>query len=144
VNVALDTNILIDLWASTPQGVKNAATLNALVQAGDKLSICGAVRAELDAHPTMTRAQIDTTLRGMQVKVDWLMTKGIWVDVGRAHAAATARRRHTQAGQGIVLPPRRPLPDQIIGAHALHRADALLTLNVSDFSGFPALKVLPA
>jgi len=144
VNVALDTNILIDLWANTAQGVKNAATLNALTNAGDTLSICGAVRAELDAHPTMTGAQIDSTLTKMNIQVDWTMTKDIWTDVGRAHKAATARRQNTQAKQGIIVPPRRPLADHIIGAHAQHRADALLTLNVRDFSDFPALKVLPA
>ncbi len=144
MKVALDTNILIDLWNGTPQGQQNAQALHQLRQAGDTLLICGAVHAELQAHPTFDSSQIDLLLSGMGVQVDWQMTEAIWRSAGQVHTAITGRRRQalTAAPSSGLTVSRRPLTDHLIGAHALHRADHLLTRNVRDFSDFAALELL--
>ncbi|WP_293915342.1 type II toxin-antitoxin system VapC family toxin [Deinococcus sp.] len=137
--VALDTNILIDLWNSTVQGRNNAATLNRLRLSSVQLIVCGVVYVELHAHPGMTRALLQAELGRLDIRIDAVTTAPIWDEAARAHQDASQRRR----ASGNPLP-RRPLPDHLIGAHAQHRADALLTLNVADFGDFPALTVLPA
>ncbi len=140
MKIALDTNVLVDLWSGTPQGRQNAVALNQLRQAGDTLLICGVVHTELQAHPSYGVAQVDTLLSGMAVQVDWQMTEAVWRSAGLAHTAVTRRRRQAvSAGQSVF---RRPLADHLIGAHALHRADRLLTRNVGDFSDFAALKLI--
>ena len=137
--VALDTNILVDVWANTVQGQRNAQTLHRFQRRGDGLVICGAVYAELCAYPGMTRGTLDVALAQVKIGVDPLASQAIWEDVGRVHAVISQRRRASGAGQA-----RRPLADHIIGAHALQRADALLTRNAADFSDFPTLTVLQA
>ena len=102
--------------------------------------ICGAVRAELQAHPTLDATQIDTLLSKMGVEVDWTTGESIWRSAGQAHADVTERRRRERNTGGRL--PRRPLVDHLIGAHASHRADRLLTRNVGDFSDFPDLQLL--
>ncbi|WP_407541173.1 type II toxin-antitoxin system VapC family toxin [Deinococcus radiomollis] len=139
VIVALDTNILIDLWNHTAQGQKNAVTLHALHSRKVQLVICGAVYVELHAHPGLTRTLLLGELARLDIRPDLVTPSAVWNEAGRAHQDATARRR----ASGNALP-RRPLPDHLIGAHAQHRSDALLTLNTTDFSDFPALTVLPA
>lgn len=137
--VALDTNILVDLWANTPQGQRNAHTLQRLHSSGRSLCICGTVYAELHAIPVITKAGLDAALTAMRITVDPLMPLAAWEEAGRVHTTLCQRRR--QAG---VTDARRPLADHLIGAHALHRAGILLTLNTSDFGDFAALTVIQA
>ena len=136
---ALDSNILIDLWNSTAQGHKNAATLNRFRLGGVQLVVCGVVYVELHAHPGMNRTLLQAELARLDIRVDSVTTAAIWDEAARAHQDASQRRR----ASGNLLP-RKPLPDHLIGAHAQHRADMLLTMNVADFGDFPALTVLPA
>ena len=67
------------------------------------------------------------------------MGREVWAEAGRANADYHARRR-----VGGFSKPRPVLPDFLVGAHALHRADSLYTENVGDFSDFPALTVIEA
>ena len=71
------------------------------------------------------------------IRLDPVMSEEAWAEAGRANADYHARRR--VGGERGVRP---ILPDLLIGAHALHRADRLFTLNPADFSDFPALKVV--
>lgn len=137
--VALDTNILIDLWNGTAQGQKNATTLNRLRLGRVQLIVCGAVYVELHAHPGMTRIVLQAELVKLDIRLDAVTTVLIWDEAARAHQDASQRRRASSH-----LLPRKPLPDHLIGAHAQHRAGRLLTMNVADFGDFPALTVLPA
>jgi predicted nucleic acid-binding protein len=139
VTVALDTNILVDLWANTAQGQQNAKTLHRLQTSGHALCICGPVYAELHAIPGITKPELEAAVAAMRVTVDPVMSLPIWEEAGRAHAALCKRRR-----QARVPDARRPLADHLIGAHALHRAGALLTLNTGDFRDFAALTVIQA
>jgi len=94
------------------------------------------VYAELHARPG-TRATLDAFLRQTGVALDPDMTLEVWAEAGRANADFHGRRR-TGGLAGV----RPVLPDLLIGAHALHRADRLFTLNAPDFSDFPALTVV--
>lgn len=114
--LALDSNVLIDLWNNTPQGQSNARRLALVLQRGDALIICGAVYSELHAHPGMTNGLLDTELAQLGIAPDFVMGKAICQEAGRAHAEAATRRR--VSGQSL---PRRPLADHLIGAHAVHR-----------------------
>jgi len=137
VNVALDTNVLVDLWANTAQGRTNAATLHALQAGGHGLSISGVVYAELHGIPGISKVALDTALAGMGVTIDALTPLAVWDEAGRVHAAISQRRRKAKVVQA-----RRPLADHLIGAHALVRADALLTSNPGDFTDFAALRII--
>ena len=137
--VALDTNILIDLWNDTAQGRKNALALGAMRAANIQFVICGAAYVELHAHPGITRPLLVAELARLGIRLDLTTPAPVWNEAARAHQDASQRRR--RSGN---LAPRRPLPDHLIGAHAQHTADALLTLNTGDFSDFPALTVLSA
>jgi predicted nucleic acid-binding protein len=139
VIVALDTNILVDLWNDTAQGRKNAISLGALHLGNAQFVVCGAVYIELHAHPGMTTPLLVAELNRLGIRPDLAMPAPIWHEAARAHQDASQRRR----ASGNLLA-RRPLPDHLIGAHAQHSANALFTLNTADFSDFPALTVLPA
>ncbi|WP_216327801.1 type II toxin-antitoxin system VapC family toxin [Deinococcus aestuarii] len=139
MTVALDTNILVDLWANTVQGQLNAQTLHRLQTVGHPLCICGAVYAELHAIPGISKADLDATLTAMRIAVDPVMSLPIWDEAGRVHAALCERRRLAKVSVS-----QRPLIDHLVGAHALHRTGALLTLNTNDFRDFAALTVIQA
>jgi predicted nucleic acid-binding protein len=66
------------------------------------------------------------------------------VNFGSKSEFVIAAARHA-AGVQKVDRKRRLLADFVIGAHALLRADRLVTFNGADFrSDFPELKIFPA
>lgn len=100
--------------------------------------MCAPVYAELLAGPGATVASLDAFLDGTGIAVDDAIPLTLWREAGLAYHAYAERRR---ASTGTL--PRRILADFIIGAHALHRATALLTLNRGDFARmFPALPLI--
>lgn len=133
---ALDTNVLSDLLDQTPRSAAVSSRLGGYARQGP-LVICGVVYAELHGRRNTSRAAIDTFLTSTGIRLDLIMSENAWAEAGRANADYHARRRAGGA-RGI----RPILPDFLIGAHALHRADRLFTLNAADFSDFPALKVV--
>lgn len=95
------------------------------------LVICGAVYAELLAHPKATPRFVDNFLQQTSVTVDFDTDEHIWRDAARAYA------RYAQS--------KRLLVDFVVGAHAMHRADRLLTLDASRYTqDFPKLALVPA
>ena len=129
---ALDTNVLVFIYDQAPHAPELARQLYALARNG-RLVICGVVYAELLAGPTRPKLQLDQFLQDVGVDLDWEMGEAVWAEAGRANAAYHVRRRAVG-----VLKERPVLPDFLIGAHALYRADRLYTENVADFSDFPA------
>ena len=106
-------------------------------QNGDTLLICGVVYAELCAAPGMTRASVDAFLGAAQITLDTLMPAVTW------QAAADANHSHQQRRrQSRQTTPKRVVADFLIGAPALHRADALITRNPGDFADFAALTLV--
>ena len=136
MRTAVDTNVISHLLDGTPEAVAIARALGRLQNDGPLL-ICGVVYAELHARPNTPRATIDTFLERTGVLLDDHMSVDVWAEAGRANADYHARRR--AGGRPGINP---VLPDMLIGAHALHRADRLFTLNTADFTDFPPLTVV--
>lgn len=135
---ALDTNVLAFLYNRTPEALSISQDLQWLARAG-KLVICGVVYAELLAGRGRSRAALNVFLEAVGVELDPDMDERIWAEAGRANADYHARRR----AKGF-LKEKPVLPDFLIGAHALHRADRLYTDNAGDFDDFPALTAVKA
>lgn len=70
---------------------------------------------------------------------DFLLDEAVWHEAGAAYAAYAARRRRSKEGE-----PKRLLVDFVVGAHALLKADRLLTLDAGRYrSAFPRLVIMP-
>lgn len=136
MKTALDTNVISELLDATPKAQAVAPRLAAL-RAQGPLLICGVVYAELHARPNTPHALIDSFLSVTGIVLDPDMSLAIWTEAGRANAAHHARKR--ASGERSIRP---VLPDFLIGAHALDRADRLFTLNAADFGDFPTLSVM--
>ena len=113
---AVDANILIDLGTEDAERARLAArTLETCASAG-RLVVCDVVLAEF--------------ARGFPAGIDpaaWVRGLGIDYDPIRESTAVEAGRlqaRHDErAGKAV----RRPIADLLVGAHALHQADRLVT-----------------
>jgi predicted nucleic acid-binding protein len=134
VRTALDTNVLSELLSLEAVDSKISIQLAECKSAGP-LIISAVVYAELLAHPKITEPFLAYLLSRTGIEVDYGLSEKIWKEAGRRYAFHAARRRTTTLGG-----PRRILADFIIGAHALHRADRLMTFDVSLFRrDFPEL-----
>ncbi len=137
MRTAIDTNVISALWSGEPLAAKVAAGL-AEAQAQGGLVICGAVYAELMAHPSATQSFVDGFLRETKVVVDFDSGETLWRTAASSFAAYANRRRRSAGGA-----PKRLLVDFLIGAHALLRADRLMTLDAERYvREFPKLRVV--
>jgi len=103
------------------------------------LVICAPVYAELLAHPKASASFVDEFLLKTHVVTDFLLDEAVWRKAGSAFAEYAQRRRRSKEGA-----PRRLLVDFLVGAHALLRADRLLTLDAPRYKhSFPDLSTLP-
>jgi predicted nucleic acid-binding protein len=135
---AIDTNIISTIWSAQSGHMEAKSLLSEALDRG-ALVICGVVYAELLAHPTVTPEITEAFLREAKNEVDCEMNKAVWHDAGIRYRSHSVRRRQSKA-----LLHRRRIADFIIGAHALLRADRLITFNGSDFrSDFPELRIAP-
>lgn len=137
VKISLDTNIIAGIWAGTPEGQRDAIALAQAQQDGDTLLICGVVYAELCAAPGMTRAQVMAFLQAADITLDTIIPPPAWEAAADANQAHHQRRRQQKQRK-----PKRVMADFLIGAHALHRADALMTRNAKDYRDFLSLTLL--
>jgi len=135
---AVDTNVLAQIYDHALHAPKLGRELHQLAHNGP-LVICGVVYAELLAGPQRPQAALDSFLEAVGVTLDPDMGVAVWAAAGRANADYHARRR----ASGLTKP-KPVLPDFLVGAHALHRADRLYTENIGDFSDFPALIAIEA
>ena len=138
MTTAIDTNVLVSLWDRDPE--LNLAAQNALdgAQARGSLIVAAPVFAELMAFPGRDQAFLNTFFQEAGIAVDWNLNETIWRTAGEAFQSyAARRRRHGATG------PRRILADFVIGAHALRRAYALLTLDERLYrAAFPGLEIM--
>jgi predicted nucleic acid-binding protein len=136
--IALDTNVLWPVLTEAQPAVSVLAPIIESYNTSDGLVVCGAVYAELLAGPGATASIVDASLARVGIVIDDALPLAIWREAGLAYRAYAERRL---ASEGAL--PRRILADFIIGAHALHTASALMTLNRSDFARlFPALPLI--
>jgi predicted nucleic acid-binding protein len=135
---AIDTNILVTLLDGDVRW--EAAALEALENASKAggLMICGAVFAELLAHPRKTESFLMQFFSDTGISIDWSMEETVWRTAGRAYARYAKNRRRQKAGI-----PRRILADFVIGAHALENRYSLLTADSRVYrTAFPKLRLL--
>jgi predicted nucleic acid-binding protein len=101
--------------------------------------ICGAVYAELLAHPKATPKFVDDFLANTDVQIEFDLDEAVWRDIARGFADYAKRRRRNK-GSSV----KRLLVDFIVGGHALHRADRLITLDASRYKlDYPKLTIVP-
>ncbi len=137
MRTAVDTNVFSALWSSEPTAGAMAALLGEAHSKGG-IVICGAVYAELLAHPKVTQTFVDNFLLQTTVTVEFDTGEHIWRDAARAYARYAQRRRTSSGTQS-----KRLLVDFVVGAHAMLRADCLLTLDASRYvQGFPKLNLV--
>lgn len=116
MKTAVDSSVLLDVLAADPRfGERSREALRAAYDAG-ALVACEVVWAEVRAH-FPTDADFEQALGILGVRFE---------AIGPA-AAATAGRLWREGLPTRRSAPRRVIADFLIGAHAMHQADALLT-----------------
>jgi predicted nucleic acid-binding protein len=132
MTTAIDSNILIDLIGErTAFTGESIASLDAARMKG-ALMICPVVAAEISVYFS-TFDSLSETLRELQI---------LWVEftMEDAHKAGTAFVRYRRKSS---KPKDRMLADFLVGAHAFHHGDALLTRDRGYYrTFFPQLKLI--
>lgn len=121
MRTAVDTNVFIALFSGDEH--TSAASRTALEDAhgAGPLAISPAVYSELVAG--RDAGFVEKFLSEKDIEVDWGTGQDVWRAAGTRYGEYARTRRRQPQDSG----PRRILADFIIGAHALHFADALLT-----------------
>ena len=135
---AVDTNVIVALWDPDERLSRAAQTALDDAFARGGLIVAAPVYAELVAAPGRVESFVDSFLGDTGILVEWDLDEAIWRLAGEAFSGY-AKRRRKQRDQG----PRRILADFLIGAHAVRRCDALLTLDDRVYrSAFPNLALV--
>ena len=135
---AVDTNVLVDLWAGVPDGSVAARDALRMALAAGKLVICAPVYAELIAGPSFQGDRVEGLLNRAGIEIDWEMGESVWRLAGQAFAGYAGRRRSAGAGG-----PRRPLTDFVVGAHAVLTAGKMITRDSGLYrAAFPRLELI--
>jgi|SRR5665213_499841 len=135
MRTAVDTNILSALWSGEPLASRVSEVLDQAASDGG-LVVCAAVYAELLAHPKAKLDFVDDFFASTGISIDFDLGEPVWREASARSAKYATRRRASRGGRA-----KRLLADFIVGAHALLRADRLLTLDQSRYSrDFPDLK----
>ena len=137
MRTALDTNVLSALWSGEPsaRGI-DAALFEARSEGG--LVICAPVYCELLVYPSATQRFVREFLGETGIFVDFLLDEQVWQRAANAFVAYAERRRRSRGGSA-----KRMLVDFVIAAHALLRADRLMTLDASRYRrDFPKLHII--
>lgn len=83
--------------------------------------------------------ELQEFLQKTHVVTDFLLDEAVWQEAGAAYAAYARRRRRAKSDA-----PKRLLVDFIVGAHAVLKADRLLTLDAARYkAAFPKLVTAP-
>jgi predicted nucleic acid-binding protein len=94
------------------------------------------VFVELAAIPTGNPRRVETLLREMNIAADFDLGEDVWRLAATSFAAYAVRRR-SGGGQ-----PKRLPADFVIAAHALLKADRLMTLDANRYGvDFPQLRL---
>jgi predicted nucleic acid-binding protein len=137
MKTALDSNILSAFWSNEPSAVRIEQELLASRAQGG-LVVSAPVYVELGAHPLVAPGFVDKFLAETGIAVEFLLDEPIWRKAAEGFAAYAQRRRSSGGAS-----PKRLLPDFLIAAHALLRADRLFTLDPSRYQqDFPSLRII--
>lgn len=137
MRTALDSNILSCLWSNEPAAARVQVDLrSARAQGG--IVVCAPVYVELLAHPLVSPGFVDRFLAETGIALEFDLDEPIWRKAAEGFAAYAHRRRRAHGSS-----PKRLLPDFIIAAHALLRADRLMTLDAKRYiQDFPKLRIV--
>ena len=127
MRTALDTNIVSPIWAGAPTAATIIARLSK-VRAEGALVISGPVFVELAAVPGL-RVPVRKALSEMGVTIDFEMGEDVWQLAATTFSAYATRRRRSGGGS-----PKRLLPDFVIAAHAVLKADRLMTRDANRYN----------
>ena len=130
---ALDTSVLLDVLVNDPEHADRSEALLFQVYRQGTLIISPAVYAEL-VPQARTRDELDGWLRATRIQV-------VSFAVDHAYTAGVAYAAYRKAGGKR----QRILADFLIGAHAFHEADQLLTRDRGFYRRcFSGLTIVPA
>ncbi|MGA2377336.1 MAG: PIN domain-containing protein [Candidatus Sulfotelmatobacter sp.] len=137
MTTAIDTNVIVALWANDPALSLAAETALEAAFRGGNMVVAAPVFAELIAAPGRTEEFVSSLLEENGIVIDWNLSEPVWRLAGRAFQAyAERRRQHRDHGT------RRILADFLIGAHAQVRGYRLLSLDERLYRmAFPTLKI---
>ncbi|MFY9947572.1 MAG: type II toxin-antitoxin system VapC family toxin [Candidatus Sulfotelmatobacter sp.] len=137
MRTALDTNILSTIWTGAPSAVTIAAQLSK-VHAEGALVVSAPVVVELSAIPSLNVQLVRKALAEMAIAIDFDLEQDVWLLAAERFAAYAIRRRRSGGDS-----PKRLLADFVIAAHAMLKADRLMTLDAKRYSqDFPTLCVV--
>jgi len=137
MRTAVDTNILSPIWSAAPSAATIATELSRVREEG-ALVICAPVFVELSAVPGLNVQLVRRTLAETSIAIDFDLEEDVWLLAAATFAAYAIRRRRSGGGS-----PKRLLPDFVIAAHALLKADRLMTRDASRYSlDFPNLRLI--
>lgn len=137
MRTALDTNVLSALWSGEPSS-RGLESILFKARSEGGLVICAPVYCELLAYPSATRKFVQEFLGETAIFVDFVLDEQVWQGAANAFVAYAQRRRRSRGGS-----PKRMLVDFVVAAHALLRADRLMTLDASRYrSDFPKLHIV--
>jgi hypothetical protein len=130
---ALDTSVLLDVLVNDPRHADRSEALLFEVYRQGSLIISPAVYAEL-VPQARHREELDGWLRQTRIEV-------VPFTVDHAYTAGVAHTAYRKAGGTR----RRILADFLIGAHAFHEADQLLTRDRGFYRrNFSGLRIVSA
>ncbi len=134
MRTAIDTNVLSALWGRESPAQRIAHLLDDANSRGGVV-ISPVVYMEARANPHISEADVERFLTTMRVIVDWVLEREVW-ELATERFVSYARRRRRQGGGEA----RRFLADYLVAAHALLRADRLVTLDQRSYRpDFPEL-----
>jgi predicted nucleic acid-binding protein len=134
MRTAIDSNILSAFWSNEASAGDIEIFLGNAKQSG-ALLISGAVYAELLAYPGATESFLNDFCHQTGITIDFRFQDSIWIEAGKRYGRYANRRRKTSGEH-----PKRLLADFIVGSHAMHQADRLLTLDPKRYKqDFPEL-----
>ena len=137
MRTARDTNVLSSVWSAEATAPKIVAFLREASEHGG-LVIGPVVYMEGLGKPGISEPELMHCLEVTRIGVDWLIDRPIWQTAGERFEQYTSRRRRDRVGE-----PRRIVADFLIGAHALLRADRLVTLDQRRYrADFPELNLV--
>jgi len=138
MRTALDSNVISSLWSGEASADRIGIELIA-ARAQGGLVLCAPVFVELTAHPLAKPGVMERFLEKTGIVVDFAIDEPIWQRAAEGFAAYAQRRRRSSGDQ-----PKRLLVDFIIAAHALIRADWLMTLDAKRYAqDFADLRLVP-
>ena len=100
--------------------------------------ISAPVFAELSAIPGINFERTEKALKESSIAIDFDLGEDVWRLAASSFSAYSVRRRRSGGGS-----PKRLLVDFVIGAHALLKADRLMTRDASRYAqDFPNLLLI--